>query len=135
MFGDENRQQQYSTDSDKTQASAKEAWLVAPPFPVAHDISKLKIAVGVACACKTQLETALVYAEDGIPVLPCNWKPVKLDDGSYKIKKYPLIPWGVYGATIDPEQIKQWWTKWPVALIGVPGGVVAPGYGLSMLIR
>jgi hypothetical protein len=28
----------------------------------------------------------------------------------------------LYLATVDPEQIKQWWTQWPLALIGVPGG-------------
>ena len=40
----------------------------------------------------------------------------------FKVNKRPLISDGVYGATDDPEQIQGWWKRWPMALIGVPGG-------------
>jgi len=33
-----------------------------------------------------------------------------------------LCEGGVYGATIDPIVITSWWTRWPLALIGVPQG-------------
>jgi hypothetical protein len=105
--------------SEAISGRADNTWSRTEPFPIAADPMGLKTAVWLASQCKTQLEAALKYAEYGIPVIPCNWKPN--EEGF--IKKYPLVraP-GVYRATIDPEQIKQWWTKDPVALIGVPGG-------------
>jgi hypothetical protein len=99
--------------------TAKEAWTQAAPFPIAENIQKLKVAVTAARQCKTQGEAAELYASLGIPVIPCNWKPNK--DGA--IKKYPLLgEGGLYLATTDSAQIKEWWAKWPEALIGVPMG-------------
>ena len=61
-------------------------------------------------------DTALAYAARGWPVFPL--KPgqkvpliAKRDGGS-----------GVYDATIDPEQIKAWWTRTPDANIGLACG-------------
>ena len=36
--------------------------------------------------------------------------------------KHPLIPNGVRGATKDPRVIKQWFTRWPFANIGIATG-------------
>jgi hypothetical protein len=98
--------------------SAKEAWDKAPPFPIAENTRKFGSVVTAACQCKTQAEAAELYAKYGIPVIPCNWK---LDEGS----KFPLTgkgEGGVYFATTNLEQIRQWWKENPKALIGVPGG-------------
>jgi hypothetical protein len=119
---DLNRQGNNSTTGGRSKADgAKEAWQRAEPFPIAADPSKIKVAVWKASQCRTQLEAALIYAEHGIPVLPCNWK--YNDEGV--LSKYPMVfkP-GVYLATIDPITVQRWWTQWPEALIGVPGGWV-----------
>jgi Bifunctional DNA primase/polymerase, N-terminal len=60
--------------------------------------------------------TALEYAEKyGWPVFPCNWRP------GTKFKR-PLVDDWDEVATVDPEQIERWWTRWPRALIGMPTG-------------
>ena len=64
-----------TASENATSGRAKETWSQAEPFPIAADLSKLKSAVTIACQRKTQLEAALVYAQFGIPVIPCNWKP------------------------------------------------------------
>ena len=101
----------------------KQIWNQSDPFPIALDVTPLKwkVAVSTACACKTQLEAALVYAQYGIPVFPCNWLP----DEAGKVNKYPLRELGkggLYRATIDAEVIGSWWTRWPLALIGRAAG-------------
>lgn len=40
-------------------------------------------------------------------------------------KRPPLTEHGVHDATRDPEQIREWWTRWPDANIGVAGGSVS----------
>lgn len=69
------------------------------------------------------LTAALAYAARGWPVLPCNPK-----------HKRPLVPrdivdgkpvansGGLAKATTDPDTIRAWWTRWPLALIGVATG-------------
>ena len=56
-------------------------------------------------------QAALAYASRGVPVFPC--KP-----GG----KAPLTHHGHLDATVDPEQIRKWWTRWPSANIGIPTG-------------
>jgi putative DNA primase/helicase len=46
----------------------------------------------------------------GVPVFPCG------------VDKRPLVPHGFHDASIDADQIRRWWTRWPNALIGVPTG-------------
>jgi putative DNA primase/helicase len=57
------------------------------------------------------LTWALFYASMGWPVFPC------LSTG-----KEPLVPGGLYDASTDPDQIQQWWERWPSANIGCPCG-------------
>ena len=63
------------------------------------------------------LRFALAYAAAGFPVFPCR-------DGGDRAKA-PYTGSGFKEATTDPEQIKQWWAKWPHALIGVPMGAAS----------
>ncbi len=70
------------------------------------------------------LEAALRYADRGWPVFP-------LAEGS----KLPKISkanggHGFHDATLDPEQISRWWTRWPRANIGIRTG---PESGLVVL--
>lgn len=69
------------------------------------------------------MKAALGYAAKGLPVFPAI-----LRDGD----KQPLVKWR-YGedghpdlkkrrATTDPKTIKRWWTRWPLAMIGLPTG-------------
>ncbi len=112
-----NHRPQTNTNSSrsKAQSSKKDAWKTDPVFLIAEDIYKLKIAVEAACKCKTQGETAEVYAQHGIPVFPCDWRPGPK-------AKSPLCKGGLYDACATLEVVQRWWKQWPLALIGVPGG-------------
>ena len=57
------------------------------------------------------VEWALYYARRGWPVFPC--KPRD---------KSPYIKGGLNAATTDEETIRDWWQRWPRAMIGVPMG-------------
>jgi bifunctional DNA primase/polymerase-like protein len=52
-------------------------------------------------------EIALQYAARGFCVFPCNPRT-----------KGPLTENGFYDATTNAEQIREWWARWPDALIG-----------------
>lgn len=58
------------------------------------------------------LHAALDYGAIGLPIFPVDG----LGGG-----KRPLIKWKE-GATRDRETIKQYWTRWPNAMIGMPTG-------------
>ena len=57
------------------------------------------------------LDFALDYAARGWPVFPC--KPTN---------KAPYIQGGLNSATTDPASIRDWWQRWPRAMIAVPMG-------------
>jgi hypothetical protein len=58
-------------------------------------------------------EAALAYARKGVAIFPCNPRGKK-----------PLTDYGFKDATTDDLQIREWWTKWPLANIGISTGVV-----------
>ena len=59
------------------------------------------------------LTAALDLAANGWAVFPCKWTGDQA--------KAPLLPPpGHHRATRDPEQIRAWWTRWPLAMIGAP---------------
>jgi Bifunctional DNA primase/polymerase, N-terminal len=60
------------------------------------------------------LDTALEYRRRGWPVFPRAW--------SGEQRKRPLTEHGFYDATLDETQIRQWWSAYPLALVGVPTG-------------
>ena len=76
----------------------------------------------------TLLESALQYARRGWYVFPCrekNGEPFfdkKLGKERFLKAKSPYILGGFQVATTDEHQIKEWWTKWPNAAIGVSCG-------------
>ncbi len=72
-----------------------------------------------AVAANTPLAHALSLAEAGYLVFPCTNFPNEPE----KDKK-PLIKNGFKGATKDPAQIREWWTKFPDALVGMPTGAL-----------
>ena len=58
------------------------------------------------------LTAALDLAASGWSVLPCKWQ------GEHG--KAPLTFRGHHEASRDPEVIRSWWTRWPLAMIGAP---------------
>src|SRR5437870_93887 len=57
------------------------------------------------------LDAALAYAARGWPVFPCDPR-----------SKRPLSSNGFKDANTDADLIRDWWTRWPQALIGVATG-------------
>lgn len=56
--------------------------------------------------------SALWYATQGVPVFPC-----------WPAGKTPMTKTGVKAATLDPAQIRSWWSREPRANIGLATGV------------
>jgi Bifunctional DNA primase/polymerase, N-terminal len=64
------------------------------------------------------LDVALAYAQErGWPIFPTRLVP--RPDGT--LNKIPCIKWGT-GASRDPAMIRQWWARWPDAVISIPTG-------------
>lgn len=72
------------------------------------------------------LQAALDYADKGWYVFPCREKlgtPYEKDGEIITpTEKSPYIAGGLHSASRDAEQIKEWWTVYPNALIGVNTG-------------
>lgn len=73
---------------------------------------------------------ALWYAEQGWPVFPCRAASMPCidergcrDAGYCRCPKRPLTKNGLKDASTDPDQIREWWSKWPEANIGGVTGV------------
>ncbi len=66
---------------------------------------------------------ALRLAERGVPVFPCREDKAPLigPDTDEHGEKIPRTG-GFYQATTDHQQVREWWSQWPDALIGVPTG-------------
>lgn len=79
-------------------------------------------------------EAALWYATNGVPVFPlhtptadgcsCGKNPGAVPDDKVcrSQGKHPRTATGFKEATTDPEQVNEWWDKWPTANIGIPTG-------------
>src|SRR5690625_3364882 len=61
---------------------------------------------------------ALAYAEVGLAIFPC------------RPDKSPLTGRGFHDASADPDKIKEWWARWPNALIGLP---TTPANGIAVV--
>jgi hypothetical protein len=79
------------------------------------------------------LVAALRYADAGIPVLPlhtttgglCSCRRASCDRQGKHPRWHPvLIPNGLQDASTDPEHIREWWTLWPAANIGLRTGTM-----------
>jgi len=72
------------------------------------------------------LSEALDYAARGWYVFPCREKPgtsyEKNGETITPTEKQPYVAGGLHSATIDVDQIREWWGKWENALIGVNAG-------------
>jgi Bifunctional DNA primase/polymerase, N-terminal len=56
------------------------------------------------------LDFALLYGGKGWPVSP------------WTVDKHPLTEHAINDATTDPDQIREWWRKWPQALAAIATG-------------
>ena len=80
-------------------------------------------------SASTMLDWALRYAELGWPVFPLHW-PVKNGGCSCgaanckSVGKHPRTENGNKDATCDVARVREMWSKWPLANIGVPTGIV-----------
>lgn len=71
------------------------------------------------------LDAALGYARDaGWPVFPCR-----------PSNKGPLTENGFKDATTDESRIREWWSKWPDAMIGIPMGPKTGVFVIDLDVR
>lgn len=66
------------------------------------------------------LHYALGMAQKGHPIFPVG------------TDKKPLTKNGFYDASSDPEQVREWWSKWPSAGIGMPTGPTSGVWALDI---
>lgn len=83
---------------------------------------------------RSTLAAALQYARHGLPVFPIH---TPIQDGCScgkpscnRVGKHPRTRHGLLDATTDEKLIRQWWTQWPKASIGIATGAAS---GLAVL--
>jgi hypothetical protein len=69
----------------------------------------------------TPLDAALAYAKEGWPVFPCS-----------SANKRPHTVCGFKDATTELRQVRNWWDRWPEALIGLPCGTKSGVFALDV---
>ncbi|MDO9104821.1 MAG: bifunctional DNA primase/polymerase [Methylovulum sp.] len=78
---------------------------------------------------ESRLDYALKYIKLGWPVLPLHWitdnDRCSCGKPDCKPGKHPLTKNGVKDATINPEVITTWFSRWPYANIGIATGKVS----------
>ena len=72
---------------------------------------------------RDQLAWAMAYAEARIQILPL------------KLNKAPYIRGGFHNASTDLDQIREWWTRWPDAGIGIRTGSSSGLWVLDVDVR
>lgn len=82
-----------------------------------------------------RLTAVLEYARRGWPVLPLHWPtPTGCSCGApdcgEKAGKHPRTAHGLKDATQDPDVIRGWWERWPLANVGIVTGMRS---GLAVL--
>lgn len=71
------------------------------------------------------LEAALAFAERGWPAFPCNMtnkQPLLAADKDPKTGAKIKGTGGVSRASVHPEEIRAWWKRWPMAMVGLATG-------------
>jgi putative DNA primase/helicase len=83
------------------------------------------------------LKAALSYAERGWPVFPCSpatrapLLPCDRDGAGMPIRNTG----GVKKASTDPQVIRQWWTRWPVAMVAAATGAPIGAFVLDVDVK
>ena len=86
---------------------------VASPLPVSPP--------GRVCESGGIIMQALEYLNRGFSIIPMAYRPPA--NGQKKGDKVPLVKWKDFQETRPTEaQVRDWWTKWPDAMIGVITG-------------
>src|SRR6266550_9614443 len=100
-----------------------------PPLPPNSDIKpflKLKALAmrnvnAALAATNPTMDAAIEYAKRGWPVFPCN-----------PSTKQPYTAKGFKDATTDVNQICDWWTRHPAAMVGLPTGTTSGFWALDI---
>jgi Bifunctional DNA primase/polymerase, N-terminal len=110
----------------KKPEASQQAFRLDPQPPADSDskpVPERRDAIGEQ-AMNPLLAAVLQYAQDGIPVFPCRARDEKLRSGKIRKAKSPHTTNGFKDATTSEMQIREWWTKWPDAMIGAPTGEI-----------
>jgi hypothetical protein len=78
-------------------------------------------AIAVVGEFTAPLDAALAYAKEGWPVFPCS-----------PVNKRPFTLCGFKDATTELRQARNWWDRWPEALIGLPCGAKSGVFALDV---
>lgn len=81
----------------------------------------------------TMLDLALSYTAKGWPVFPVRGKE-EYDDitGEVYAPKTPLTSNGLKGASLNERIVREWWRRYPDAMVGVPTGSKVDAFALDI---